>query len=54
MLSRGHSLIYAYRDGASWKKWVDECMAVGSSRILEKVVVASLTAFFGWFQVDAG
>ena len=29
-------------------------MAVGSSRILEKVAVASLTAFFGSFKVDAG
>lgn len=27
-------------------------MAVGISRILEKVAVASLTAFFGSFEVD--
>ena len=29
-------------------------MAVGSSRILEKVAVASLMAFFDSFKLDAG
>ena len=29
-------------------------MAVGSSRILEKVAVESLMAFFGPFKLDAG
>ena len=54
MLSRGHSLIYAYGEGASRKKWVDEGMVVGSSRILEKVAVKSLMTFFGSFKLDAG
>ena len=55
MLSRDHWLMYAYLEGSSWKNWVEECIDVGTSRMLEKVVVeACLATFVGYVDDDAG